>query len=83
VKKWFAVSNITAPAFLSTKIIFANEDKVQDVIQLIRKWGGTHEHPQGFSHYRVQAPNEFLVLYEVRIWDNFVIYAYLAKAGVP
>lgn len=64
-------------------ISFTEEEKVLDVVQLIRTAERVAVAPD-FVFYRFPAPDETAVLYEVRIWDKFIFYACaLSKAVFP
>lgn len=59
-------------------VSFHHEDTIRDTIVLIRKNGQKHTIAPGFEFYRV-AFERRCFLYEIRIWDKFVIYGSLMK----
>lgn len=59
-------------------VYFCHEDTICDVISLIRKNGQKHTIAPSFEFYRVAFERRYF-LYEIRIWDKFVIYGSMMK----
>lgn len=59
-------------------VYFCHEDIIRDVISLIRKNGQKYTVAPGFEFYRVAFERRYF-LYEIRIWDKFVIYGSVMK----
>ncbi|MBI5401393.1 hypothetical protein HZB05_01020 [Candidatus Wolfebacteria bacterium] len=59
-------------------VYFCHEDTIRDVISLIRKNGQKETIAPGFEFYRVAFERRYF-LYEIRIWDKFVVYGSMMK----
>ncbi len=59
-------------------VYFCHEDTIRGVIRFIRKNGQKHTIAPGFEFYRVAFERRYF-LYEIRIWDKFVIYGTMMK----
>lgn len=61
-------------------VYFCQEDSIQDVISLIRNNGLRYIIAPGFEFFRVAFDDQYF-LYEIRIWEKFIIYGALMKKG--
>ncbi|MFA6521586.1 MAG: hypothetical protein WCT53_04340 [Candidatus Gracilibacteria bacterium] len=61
------------------KVFFCHENKIGDVLNLIRQNGQHHVVAPGFEFYRMAPFDKKYCLYEIRIWDKLVIYGSLMK----
>jgi hypothetical protein len=69
---------IIDPTF-ELQVYFCHEDTIRDVVDLIRRNGQHYIIVTGFEFYRCAPFEQKYCLYEIRIWDKFIIYASIMK----
>jgi len=62
------------------EVFYCHEDTIQDVIQVIHRFGKHHVITPGFEFYRASPDQSNKhALYQIRIWDKFVIYGSIVQ----